>query len=128
MSPAAAITGSPLGVGVGVGVGVAVGAGVAVEVGVGVGDAMLDTPTLIAGDVPQFPAASAALATIVCWPSAAVDEVQLACHGAAPSHPTSVPSTYHFTCVTPTPSEAPAASATVPETSPQLTGTSPRPS
>src|SRR5215217_8534765 len=102
MSPAAAITGSP---GLGAGVGVGVGVGVTVA-----------TVTLIVGDVPHLPAASAALAKIVCRPLATVVELQLACHGAAPSHATSTPSTYHFACVTPTASEASAASVTVPET------------
>src|SRR5215207_8492216 len=74
------------------------------------------TLTLTPGDVPQLPAASAALAKIVCRPLDAVVEFQLACHGAAPSHATSTPSTYHFACVTPTASDAPAASVTVPET------------
>src|SRR3954470_19156228 len=56
------------------------------------------TLKLTPADVPQLPAASAALATIVCCPSATPAEFQLACHGAPlPSDATSIPSTYHLT-------------------------------
>src|SRR4051812_27569063 len=67
-----------------------------------------------AGDAPQFPAASAAFATILCGPSARRLESHCTCHGAAPSHATWTPSTNHFTSVTPTSSEALADTYTTP--------------
>ena len=61
----------------------------------------LSTVNVTTGDVPQMPLRSIALAKIECWPSATLLESQLPVHGDAPSHHTSEPSTYHFTCVTP---------------------------
>lgn len=81
-----------------------------------VGGALL-TFTLTVADVPQFPAASLALAKILCVPSF-TDVVDHGWDQVGPveSCATSMLSTYHFTWVTPPLSEAEADRVVVPDT------------